>query len=380
MVRMQGLNTIDHGEIEKRKERTRRTWKYQKVDHIPIGFFLDDFSCYSLKELCQNGELQYKMNCNNIDRLLRLVPDDYIPVARVWPGYMTLATLFGIEVHWSDDPNQAPGIKNHIIHEITDVHQLKMPDPRNDGLMPFNLRWLRYHKENLPDDVYLTGIDLGGPLNSAKDLFDTNLLYTAFYDTPDEYHYFLKLVTDLQIRCYTEIIHAVGDINRFSSIDFDPLWAPEGRKGFVSDDVCATISPDIFKSFSIRYNNSIFKRWRGGRIHNCGPHPSIDFYLPQTPEINGLNCSFRYTKDDIPNIKKALKGRGIVEFMFDNGETADEIIHGFELIANSLSPDVVGIPLIWLNETWTDSDITDIFFDMKKISEKYADSMNWIDS
>lgn len=185
------------------------------------------------------------------------------------------------------------------------------------------------------------------------------------------------MATELQINCYEEIMRAVGDINRLTCIDFDPFWAPEGRKGFVSDDVCATISPELFQEFSVPYNNKIFRRWRGGRIHNCGPNPSIHMYLHHDPEINGLNCSYKYTKNDMFAIKKAFRGEGIVEFMFDNGESPGEIISAFEEIANVLAPDVVGIPLVWLNETWTDEDIRDLYFNLKKISEEYAKSMRW---
>ena len=374
---MSGIRDIDSTEMEIRKERIRRAWDYRRVDHIPIGFFIDDLSVYSLKELCRNRQLQFDMNFKNIDRLLRVIPDDYIPAARVWPGYMTIATMFGIDVHWSNDPNQAPGVKQHIIEDIADIYKLKMPNAKEDGLMPFNLKWLQYFRENFPEDIHLTGIDLGGALNTAKDLFSTNLLYTAFYDSPEEYHYFLKMATELQINCYEEIMRAVGDINRLTCIDFDPFWAPEGRKGFVSDDVCATISPELFQEFSVPYNNKIFRRWRGGRIHNCGPNPSIHMYLHHDPEINGLNCSYKYTKNDMFAIKKAFRGEGIVEFMFDNGESPGEIISAFEEIANVLAPDVVGIPLVWLNETWTDEDIRDLYFNLKKISEEYAKSMRW---
>ena len=103
---MEGIKDIQHEEIDQRKERVRRAWKYRKVDHIPLNFFLDDFSTYSLREQCRSGELQYEVNVRSIDRLLRLFPDDYIPAARVWPGYITIATMFGLQAHWSDDPNQ----------------------------------------------------------------------------------------------------------------------------------------------------------------------------------------------------------------------------------------------------------------------------------
>lgn len=374
---MQGIQDIDPKEIEKRKERFRRVWNYQPVDHIPMGFYLDDLSRYTLREQCANGKIQYEVNFNNIDFLLQAIPDDYIPAARVWPGYITIATMFGMEPHWSDEPNQSPGVTGKLVEKPSDIEKLEAPDPARAGLMPFNLEWLDYTRRNLPEEVLLTGIDLGGPMNTAKDLFETNLLYTMFYDAPELFHRFLDMATEVQIGCYREIIKAVGGIDNLTCIDFDPLWAPEGRKGFVSDDVCASFSPDIFTAFSRPYNSRIFQQWRGGRIHNCGPHPSIHEYLDHDPPINGVNCSFTYTRNDLPEVKKAFKRRGIIELMFDNGESAEEILAGMEEIAGALAPDVIGIPMIWLSEQWSRDEITQIWYDLEKICRSYAQSMNW---
>ncbi len=373
---MEGIRDIQHEQIERRKERVRRTWRYQRVDHIPLNFFLDDFSAYSLREQCQSGEVQFEVNVRSIDRLLRLLPDDYIPAARVWPGYITIATMFGLQAHWSEDPNQAPGVADHPIRDMEQVYGLKLPD-RHSGLMSFNLRWLKFFADNLPGDVSLTGIDLGGPINTAKDLLDTNLLYTAFYDSPKAYHHLLDLAAKVQIRCYEDILAAVGDINRLTCIDFAPAWAPEGHKGFVSDDVCASYSPEVFRTFSRPYNNKILQLWPGGRIHNCGPHPSIDLYLDHRPPLNGLNCSFRYTRAELPQIKRAFKGRGIVEFMFDNQETPAEIIQGYEQIADGLAPEVVGIPIVWLTDSWSDREIRELYHGLLDIAERYAREIHW---
>jgi uroporphyrinogen-III decarboxylase len=373
---MEGIRDIRHEEIESRKDRIRRAWRYQRVDHIPLNFFLDDFSTYSLREQCQSGEVQFEVNVRSIDRLLRLLPDDYIPAARVWPGYITIATMFGLQAHWSEDPNQAPGVAEHPIRDMEQVYDLEIPD-RGSGLMSFNLRWLEYFARNLPGDVSLTGIDLGGPINTAKDLLETNLLYTAFYDSPEAYHHLLDLAAAVQIRCYEDIVAAVGDINRLTCIDFGPAWAPEGHKGFVSDDVCASYSPEVFRTFSRPYNNKILQRWPGGRIHNCGPHPSIDLYLDHDPPLNGLNCSFRYTRAELPQIKRAFSGRGIVELMFDNEENLEEIIDGYEEIADALAPEVVGIPIVWLTDSWRDPEIRELYHGLLDIAERYAREIHW---
>jgi hypothetical protein len=226
--------------------------------------------------------------------------------------------------------------------------------------------------------VYLAGPDLGGPLNTAKDLFDTNLLFTAPYDDPQSFRRFLALAAEVQVSCYREVIAAAGDLERLTCIDFDPLWAPEGRKGFVSDDVCAGLSPEHFAEFSRPFNNRIFREWPGGRLHNCGPHPAAEHYLGHDPAINGLNCSFRYTRGELPRLREAFRDRGIVELMFDNGETSAQIVAGFEEAVAALVPEVVAIPVVWLNQAWSDGDIRGLYEDLRAVAERAARHMNWV--
>ena len=374
---MAGIGDIDPREIERRKERVRRAWAYRRVDHLPLGFVLEDFSRYTLRELCESGEKQLEVNRLSIDRLLRLLPDDYIPVARLWPGYITIATMFGIPPHWAEDPMQPPGVLEHPIRDLSQVRSLRLPDPSTAGLMSFILEWTERFARELPPCVHLAGADLGGPLNTAKDLFETDLLFTAFYDDPETFHRFLDLAADVQIGCYERVIAAAGGLDRLTCIDFDPLWAPEGKKGFVSDDVSAGLSAEHFAAFSRPYNNRIFRRWPGGRLHNCGPHPALAHYLDHEPPINGLNCSFRFSRIDLSRIREAFSGRGIVEFMFDNGETPAEILRGYEEAASALSPEVIAVPVIWLNHTWRDDDIRALYEGLRSVSVRYAREMRW---
>jgi uroporphyrinogen-III decarboxylase len=374
----EGIAGIQPRELERRRERVRRAWAYRRVDHLPLGFILEDTGGYSLRELCQDGGRQLELNIRSIDRLLRLLPDDYLPAARLWPGYMTIATMFGLSVHWGEDPRQPPGVNEHPIRDLSQVHGLSAPDPRGAGLMPFVLSWTREFARALPPEVYLAGPDLGGPLNTAKDLFETNLLFTAPYDDAPAFRKFLRLAAEVQASCYREVIAAAGGLERLTCIDFDPLWAPEGRKGFVSDDVCAGLSSEHFAEFSRPYNNRIFREWPGGRLHNCGPHPAVGEYLGHDPGINGLNCSFRYTRGELERLREAFRGRGIVELMFDNGETAVQILQGFEEAASALVPDVVAIPLVWFNQDWSDGDIRALFEDLRAVAARAAGHMNWV--
>lgn len=368
---------LDHSEIERRKQLRRDLWDYRPVDHIPIVFWLTPSAGYTLREQRESTEVQFKVNVEAIKRSLKLLPDDYIPFAFVTPGYMTIATMFAMEIYWSSDPDQPPGVDGHLIQDLEQVYHLPRPD-LNAGLMPENIRRLRYHAENLPPDVYLTGIDSGGPLNTCKDLLDTNLMYLAFYDDPQAMHHLLKLVTEVQLEVYHAVVRAAGGINRMTSIDFSPNWAPEKYKSFVSDDICATIGPGLFQEFGIPYNNCLYQPWGSGLMHNCGPNPCKHLYLNHNPKLKGLNCSYRFSHQEFPELREIFAGWGIIEAMFDSGETPEQMLAQFRMMMEILAPDTIGIPMCIVDDTWSDSDITDLYWEMRKIGEEYATNMKWV--
>jgi len=109
-------------------------------------------------------------------------------------------------------------------------------------------------------------------------------MYTGFYDNPAAMHHLLNLVTEVQLElCKAQLEVTGGSIDRYAGIDFDPLWHPEPYKSFVSDDVCATIGPDIFTEFAIPYNNRVLAPWGPGGLHNCGPNPCKHLYTSHNP-------------------------------------------------------------------------------------------------
>ncbi len=368
---------IDHNEIERRKQFCRNLWDYRQVDHIPVFIWPTWYFGYSPRETIENGDIQFEVNVRTIERCLRILPDDYIPWARIWCGYMTIATMFGMDVYWSDDPAQPPGISTHIIHDMEQVFHLKCPG-MDAGLMPENVHRLRIHADRLSEDVYLTGIDAGGPLNTCKDLLDTNLFYTAFYDHPQGMHYLLNLATELQLGIYHTIIKTIGGIERLTGIDFDPIWAPEKYKSFVSDDVCATIGPQLFREFSLPYNSRLFHPWGSGLLHNCGPNPCKYLYLDHTPKLKGLNVAFKYSKNDLPALREIFAGSGMIHIMLDNELTPEEMLSSFRYTMETLAPDVIGVPMCFVDDTWSDEDVVALYWEMRKISNEYAANMRWL--
>ena len=368
---------IDTQTVEKQKQFRRDLWSYKPVDHIPVFIWPTWTFGHTLREQLEDGQIQFEVNVQTIQKCLELLPDDYIPWARVTCGYMTIATMFGMDVYWSDNPEQPPGAEGHLINDLEQVYSLERPG-MNAGLMPENVRRLRYHAENLPPDVYLTGIDSGGPLNTLKDLLDTNLLYTGFYDDPDAMHYLLNLVTDLHLELYHTVVEAAGGIERMTGIDFDPVWAPEKHKAFVSDDVCATIGPAIFKEFSIPYNNRLLAPWGQGLMHNCGPNPCKYLYLDHEPRLKGLSLAYKYSCDDFPDLREIFAGWGVFDILYDNEFKPEEMLSAFRHTMETLAPDVIAIPCVFVDDTWADDDIVALYWDMRKIADEYAANMNWV--
>ena len=367
---------IDHKQVEKQKQLRRDLWDYKRVDHIPVIIWPNWTFGHPLREQLESGDVQLEVNAKAIEKCLKVIPDDYIPWARVTVGYMTIATMFGMEIHWSDDPTQPPGAKGHMIHDLEQVYKLPHPGI-GSGMMPENVRRLRQHAASLPPDVYITGIDAGGPLNTCKDLIDTDLLYAGFYENPKALHHLLNLVTEVQLEVYNAVVEAVGGINRMTSIDFDPLWAPEKYKSFVSDDVCATISPETFKEFIIPYNNRLYQPWGSGLMHNCGPHPCKHAYLDHSPKVKGLSLAYKYSQKDFPQLREVFAGWGIIHILMDNELTPELMLASFRHTMETLAPDVVGVPLCFVDDAWHDDDITALYWDLRKIADEYAANMRW---
>jgi len=373
---MVSLN-IDHARVERLKQERRNLWDYRRVGHIPVVIWPTWTFGRSLREQLESGKVQFEVNVSIIRKCLDIIPDDYIPFARITPGYMTIATMFGMEVHWGSDSSQPPGAAGHLIQDMCEVYKLERPSIEA-GLMPENVRRLCYHAANLPPDVYLTGIDAGGPLNTCKDLLSTDLLYAAFYEDAKAFHHLLNMVTELQLEIYQEIAGAVGGIHRMTGIDFDPVWAPEKYKSFVSDDVCATMGPGLFQEFSRPYNNRLFQPWGSGLLHNCGPHPSKHAYLAHSPRLKGLSLSYKYSEQEFWELREIFAGWGILHVLLDNESTPEAMLAAFRKMAETLAPDVVGIPVCLVDDTWRDDDVTALYWEMRKISDQYAANMRWV--
>jgi hypothetical protein len=63
--------------------------------------------------------------------------------------------------------------------------------------------------------------------------------------------------------------------------------------------------------------------------------------------------------------------------MFDNGETAEAMIAGFQLLMEELAPDVIALPIAQVDDSWSDAEIADLYHAMREVAVEYAANVNW---
>lgn len=355
-------------EIERRKENIRRVWDYRRVDHIPISLRVQANPWgYTTREHFLDGEKQFQIELEGVKRSLELVPDDYIPSMRVDLGCVIIESALGAEVVFGDDPNQTCTIRQPALR-IEDVYELKMPDPHRDGLVPEGLRRIKSFVERTDGEVYVSCLDMGGSMNVAFTLLGAIPFYMAAYDEPEALHHLADFISDVFILFAEACIEAAGGIEHVTSTDFPYEWQPEGRKGHCSDDICAQFSPEFFNEFSKPYNNKIFRRFGGGMLHNCGPNPCASEYLSHDPRIRAVDLAYDFSKDDLPALREAFKGEGIVYLAMG----ADPDI--YRRVMEILAPDVIAIPCVTCGP---DTDVRALYEAFLKVSKEYAARVNW---
>jgi hypothetical protein len=356
-------------EIERRKDNIRRVWDYRRVDHIPISLRVSANPWgYTIQEHFLDGDKQFRIESEGVRLSLEMVPDDYIPTMRVDLGCVIIESALGAEVVFGDDPNQTCTIREPIIKSADDIYALKMPDPETAGLVPEGLRRIRSFVERTDGQVHVSCLDMGGAMNVAFTLLGSVDFYMMSYDNPDALDRLSSFITNCFILFAEKCIEAAGGEEHITATDFPYEWQPEGRKGHCSDDICAQFSPEFFNRFSKPHNNRIFARFGGGGLHNCGPNPCASEYLWHEPRIYAVDLAYDFSKNDLPALREAFRGEGIVYFYMDPNPEE------YRRIMEALAPDVIAIPCVTVGP---DIDVRGLYDQFLKVSREYAARMNW---
>lgn len=338
-------------EIERRKQVIRDVWEYKKVDHIPVMLSINSNPYgYTLHEELLSKEKQLQLRLASVKRTLELVPDDYIPTMFANVGCVAIENAYGMNMHYGDSPDQMPSVKGPLLDDIGDIYELKHINPDKDGILPEFLERVRYFVGQTNFMIPVTCLDMNGPMAIAMDILGSEAFLLGMYTNPEEIKFLLNFIIDDIITITDACIHAAGGIENMTCTDFVWEWFPEGRKGHVSDDICAMYSPHMFKEFAIPVNNRIFQKYGPGMLHNCGPNPCMEHYLGHYPGIGGADLNFQYSRADLPKFKEVFSRKGIL-YLGMNFSSEEQTIADYQYIIKSLSPDVIAIPSVIIDET-----------------------------
>jgi hypothetical protein len=359
-------------EIERRKEAVRRVWEFRPVDHIPVLLRVaSNLRGWTVREHFLDGEKQLEIEMEGVKRSLELVPDDSIPSMRPDVGCVVIESALGGEVVFGDDPEQTCFIRRPFLR-LDGVDRLREPDFSRDGLIPEGLRRIRMFVERTEGLVPVSCLDMGGPMNVAFTALGGEACLLAMHEEPEALERLAAFIARVFVRLAEASIEAAGGIDAITCTDFPYWWHPEGRKGHCSDDICSQYSPAFFRRFSRPFNSEVFRRFGGGMIHNCGPHPCAGEYLDHDPSIRAADIAWSYSKGDLPRFRKAFAGRGVL--YIDYGAASRESLEAYRGAMEALAPDVPAIPCLTCTPG---DDVRGIYGAFRKVAEEYARRMDW---
>jgi len=379
---------INNIEIEKRKERIRKIWRYEHADHIPLGIYIvNNKEQFTRREIETEKEKNLRLDLNSVKKSLEVLYDDYIPFLKPEVGCATIPTILGCEVSYTEQFDNFSTVKKPIVNKIEDLEKLEIPLSKNEiikkGLMPLNLEKIRYYQDITKGSIDMTGFDMGGVMCGSVDIMDSNLFYISLITEKVRMLNYLEKISNLYVKVQEILTGEIGDLNKMMNIDWDTSWYPEGFKGYVSDDPCANFGIEAFETFSKPFNKKMYDRFGYGGFHNCGPHPCASEYCNygngNNKRVKAINCSLHFTYREINKFMSAFRGtKTILYFLFEEEfyNSAEAVMLYKEIAEKGTEYNIVCIPSYSIDANlYSDNDIEDIYDEFLDISKEYAASL-----
>ena len=307
-------------ELARRKDVYRRLFAGEPLARMPVDVRVTVPSPYSVQEQFREGDKQLAAALANALATWEHAPSsDCIPAMRPDVGCSCLASAFGAEYFWSNNPDQTPGVEKKILTLdglADEVPALAVPDPQRDGWLPEGLRRIRQFAEAGEGFVPVSLLDAAGGVNVAADLVGMTELMMAFYEQPEALHALLDKIQQLYAATIRAGIVAAGGEENITTTDFEDVWYPEGWKGHVSDDISAGFSPEIYAEFSAPYHARIFEEFGAGGLHNCGPNPCHAAYVAHPTSPRSLDLSDQFSHVDLPKFKGSLRRKAFIYLFY----------------------------------------------------------------
>ncbi len=264
----------------------------QRLSPIPSGFIIDSpwlpgWYGISTLDYYTSDQLWFEAHKKAIETF-----PDTIFLPGFWSEYgmCTEPSAFGAKCRWEEASLPHADI---ISNDINVISNLRKPDVRKDGLLPFMINRLRNTQPQIHDMGHEIKFAVArGPLNIASFLLGTSELMMVMMTEPETCHKMVDLISDFlvdwlgyQMECFPTI---------------EGILLLDDIIGFVGDDQCQEYVVPYFKKIYGAFDAKI------NALHNDAPGLVSAPYLSEIG-VNLFNFSFEHSMAEM----KALTGGGI---------------------------------------------------------------------
>jgi len=223
-------------------------------------------------------------------------------------GMCTEPSAFGAKLVWNrfNMPHA-----DKIMKDISEVNNLKPPNPETDGLLPFIIQRLENYQQPMLDIGHQIKFAISrGPLNIASFLMGTTELMTSFMMDPENSHKLLELISQFSINwlryqkekfpdiegilILDDIVGFIGEeecreyavpyIKRmFNAFDSSLNFFHNDAPGLISSPFLREMGVDLF-NFSFEHSMKEIRELAGPEIALIGNLPPRDVLASMSPE------------------------------------------------------------------------------------------------
>ncbi len=270
---------------------TQNEWK-QVLDLVngrqsgkPLtGFIIDSPwipGWYGISHLDYYNSENSWINANQ--KVLETFPDAvFLPGFWSEYGMCTEPSAFGAKCIWI--PDNLPHA-DRIIKDISEVENLKVPDPETDGLLPFMIHRLEAMQPRIKDMGHEIKFAVTrGPLNIASFLMGTSELMLAIMLQPEQVHAFLRIITDFSIKW----------------VKYQKEKFPSIEGILLLDDIVGFIAEPEVKAYAVPYIKEIFAAFQADiRFFHNDAHGLVSTPFIEEMGVNLYNFSFEHSINQI---------------------------------------------------------------------------------